>query len=61
MSLVDGSKVYVTFEGKGDDSVVVETFEKEDTHSVEMLKASWQAFMNNFKAYSKWAPSKELP
>ena len=49
--LGDGRRVIVTFEKKGDDTKLTETFEAEDTHSLDQQKAGWQAILNNFKKY----------
>jgi uncharacterized protein YndB with AHSA1/START domain len=45
----DGRKVKVTFTPSGHGTKVTETFEAEDTHSLEMQRAGWQAIMDNFK------------
>jgi uncharacterized protein YndB with AHSA1/START domain len=50
-SLADGRKVHITFTGKGDETEVVETFEAEETHPLDMQQSGWQAIVNNFKKY----------
>jgi uncharacterized protein YndB with AHSA1/START domain len=47
----DGRKVEVHFTAKGNETKVVETFEAEGTHSIEMQKGGWQAILDNFKKY----------
>ena len=50
-TLGDGRKVSVTFTFNGDTTQVVEAFETESTHPVEMQRGGWQAILNNFKKY----------
>jgi uncharacterized protein YndB with AHSA1/START domain len=50
-TMPDGRKVHITFTGKGDETDVVETFEAEDTHPLEMQQSGWQAILENFKKY----------
>jgi uncharacterized protein YndB with AHSA1/START domain len=47
----DGRKVSVTFTVDGNETKVVETFEAENTHPVEMQRGGWQAILDNFKKY----------
>jgi uncharacterized protein YndB with AHSA1/START domain len=47
----DSRKVQITFAKNGEQTKVVETFEAEDTHPVEMQRAGWQAILDNFKRY----------
>ena len=47
----DGRKVEVDFETRGDETNVVETFDAENTHPVEMQRGGWQAILDNFKKY----------
>jgi uncharacterized protein YndB with AHSA1/START domain len=49
----DGRKVTVKFTGKGNETKIVETFEAEDTHSIEMQRGGWQAILDNFKKYTE--------
>ena len=49
----DGRKVKITFAGNGNSTKVVESFEAEDTHSIEMQRAGWQAILDNFKKYTE--------
>ncbi|HJW18776.1 MAG TPA: SRPBCC family protein [Flavisolibacter sp.] len=52
-TIADGRKVQVSFSSQGEATQVVETFEAEDTHSIEMQKEGWQAIMDNFKKYAE--------
>jgi uncharacterized protein YndB with AHSA1/START domain len=54
-TLGDGRKVKVTFSDQGNQTKVVETFEAENTHSIEMQQSGWQAILNNFKKYTEAA------
>jgi uncharacterized protein YndB with AHSA1/START domain len=47
----DGRKVEVHFTANGNETSIVETFDAENTHSVEMQQGGWQAILNNFKKY----------
>ena len=47
----DGRKVSVSFNGDGNETKLVETFEPESTNPIEMQKAGWQAILDNFKKY----------
>ncbi|CAN7507786.1 SRPBCC family protein [Paenibacillus sp. LjRoot153] len=49
----DGRKVAITFIRQENDTKVIEAFEAETTNSIEMQKAGWQAFLDNFKKYSE--------
>ena len=49
----DGRKVEVHFSSNGDETKVVETFDAENTHSLEMQKGGWQAILDNFKQYTE--------
>ena len=52
-TLGDGRKVKVVFSGQGNTTKVVESFEAEGTHSIEMQKGGWQAILENFKKYTE--------
>lgn len=52
-TLGDGRKVEITFISQENDTKVIETFEAENTHSIEMQEAGWQAILENFKKYSE--------
>jgi len=49
----DGRKVEVTFSKQGNSTKVVETFEAENTHPIELQKGGWQAILDNFKKYTE--------
>jgi len=49
--LDDGRKASISFKGKGNKTHLKETFEAEDTHSIELQREGWQAILNNFKKY----------
>jgi len=55
----DGRKVSVTFSEDGNDIKIVETFEAENTHSIEMQESGWQAILDNFKKYTESAHPKK--
>jgi uncharacterized protein YndB with AHSA1/START domain len=52
-TLGDGRKVTITFISQDNSTKVIETFDAESTNPVDMQRAGWQAFMDNFKAYSE--------
>lgn len=47
----DKRKVTVTFENQGKQTLVYESFDPEDTNSLEMQRAGWQTILDNFKKY----------
>ncbi|MEO9004387.1 MAG: SRPBCC family protein [Ginsengibacter sp.] len=49
----DGRKVNVSFTSRSGETQVVETFEAENTNSLEMQKSGWQAILDNFKKYTE--------
>ena len=49
----DGRKVRIIFKQAGNQTEVVETFETESTHTLEMQREGWQAILNNFKEYAE--------
>ena len=49
----DGRNVKIWFTDQGDSTKVVESFEAENTHSLEMQQGGWQAIMDNFKKYTE--------
>ena len=50
-TLGDGRKVAVHFMADGNETKLSETFEAENTNSIEMQRGGWQAILNNFKKY----------
>jgi uncharacterized protein YndB with AHSA1/START domain len=49
----DGRKVTVNFTPNANQTMIVSTFEAEQTNSLEMQKGGWQAILNNFKKYTE--------
>jgi uncharacterized protein YndB with AHSA1/START domain len=49
----DGRKVKVNFTKQGNATKVVETFEAENTHPVEVQLGGWQNILDNFKKYAE--------
>jgi uncharacterized protein YndB with AHSA1/START domain len=47
----DGRTVTVTFEKEGDATKVIETFDPETEHSVDMQRDGWQAILDSYKRY----------
>ena len=52
-TLGDGRTVKVLFLGQGNHTKVVETFEAESQHPVDMQRDGWQAILNNFRKYAE--------
>ncbi|MDQ3073937.1 MAG: SRPBCC family protein [Bacteroidota bacterium] len=52
-TLGDGRKVKITFNGKGNETKVVETFDPESTNTIELQRGGWQAILDNFKKYAE--------
>lgn len=52
-TLDDGRKVKITFNDKGSHTDIVEVFEAETTHPIEMQQHGWQRILNNFKTYAE--------
>ena len=47
----DDRKVRISFANKSNKTIVIETFEAEDTNSVELQQRGWQSILDNFKKY----------
>ena len=47
----DGRHVTVRFTPRGNETLVVETFEAESTNPIEMQRGGWQSILDNFKKY----------
>ena len=47
--IADGRKVKVAFIDSGKFTTVIETFEAENIHPIEMQKGGWQAILDNFR------------
>ena len=52
-TLGDNRKVKVAFTANGKTTNIVESFEAESTHSIEMQQGGWQAILDNFKKYTE--------
>jgi len=52
-TLGDGRKVIVHFTANGNETKITETFDAENTHSIEMQQGGWQAILDNFKKYAE--------
>lgn len=49
----DGRKVKVSFSDQGNSTHVSESFDAENTHSIDMQKSGWQAILDNFRKYTE--------
>lgn len=54
-TMSDGRKVKITFNAKGNETQVVETFDAEGENPVEMQRTGWQAILDNFKRHTEAA------
>ncbi len=52
-TLGDERKVKIYFSGNGNQTRIVETFDAENTNSIEMQRTGWQAILDNFKKYTE--------
>ncbi|RXT03710.1 SRPBCC family protein [Ammoniphilus sp. CFH 90114] len=52
-TLEDGRKVAITFIDQGSQTKIIESFDTENTISIDMQRGGWQAILNNFKKYSE--------
>lgn len=52
-TLDDGRKVRVAFVAGDHQTEITESFEPEDTNSLELQKTGWQAILNSFKKYAE--------
>ncbi|MEH7393076.1 SRPBCC family protein [Bacillus sp. JJ1474] len=50
-TMEDGRKVKITFNDRGNETEVIETFDAEASNSIELQQQGWQAILNNFKKY----------
>lgn len=57
--ITDGRNVEITFAEIGNETLVTETFEPENTNSVELQRQGWQAILDNFKKHVESLPSNE--
>ncbi|EST51552.1 activator of HSP90 ATPase [Brevibacillus panacihumi W25] len=49
----DGRKVKIVFLRQENDTRIIESFDAEETNTVEMQQAGWQAILDNFKTYAE--------
>lgn len=47
----DGRRATVDFSSNGNETNVSETFDADETHSIELQKGGWQAILDNFKKH----------
>lgn len=52
-TLGDDRKVKIIFTKQGTNTQIIETFEAENTNSIELQKGGWQAILDNFKKYTE--------
>ncbi|HMJ46955.1 MAG TPA: SRPBCC family protein [Ferruginibacter sp.] len=52
-NIIDGRKVSITFTATGNQTKVVESFEPENIHSLELQQGGWQSILDNFKKYTE--------
>lgn len=52
-TIADGREVDIEFIYDGEATTIIEKFEAESTHPIEMQRAGWQAILNNFKSYTE--------
>lgn len=52
-TMADGRTVEIEFTSDGNNTRVVETFDAETTHPVDMQRAGWQAILDNFVKYTE--------
>ena len=52
-TLGDDRKVKIIFTKQGNTTQIVESFEAENTNSIELQKGGWQAILDNFKKYTE--------
>lgn len=51
--LGDGRKVHITFEPRGNETRIIETFDTETQNPVDMQRTGWQAILDNYKTYAE--------
>jgi uncharacterized protein YndB with AHSA1/START domain len=59
-TMSDGRRVQIQFKTQGDVTNVTETFDPEQTNTIEMQQAGWQAILNNFKKYVEASVNPEM-
>jgi activator of HSP90 ATPase len=58
--MADGREVKVSFVSAGDHTTVAESFETEQTNSVEVQRTGWQSILNNFGKYVETSDKAEI-
>jgi uncharacterized protein YndB with AHSA1/START domain len=58
--LDDGRSVYISFQDKGDETIITQRFEAEKVHNIDLQQEGWQAIMNNFKAHAESQVNSEI-
>ncbi|UHA58704.1 SRPBCC family protein [Metabacillus litoralis] len=48
-TMEDGRKVRISFKDRAGETEIIETFDAETSHSIEVQQQGWQAILNNFK------------
>lgn len=52
-AVADGRKVKILFSELGNETKIIESFEAENTHPIEVQKGGWQSILNSFKKYTE--------
>jgi uncharacterized protein YndB with AHSA1/START domain len=52
-TMPDGRKVKISFNSKGEETEVIESFDAEKENPIDMQRDGWQAILNNFKKYTE--------
>jgi len=50
-TMEDGRKVRISFNVRAGETEIIETFDAETSHSIELQQQGWQAILNHFKKY----------
>ncbi|MCM3163456.1 SRPBCC family protein [Metabacillus litoralis] len=50
-TMEDGRKVRISFKDRAGETEIIETFDAETSHSIDVQQQGWQAILNNFKKY----------
>lgn len=53
--IADGRKVNISFTSLGNRTHITESFEAEETHTLEQQRDGWQAILDNFRKYAEAA------
>jgi uncharacterized protein YndB with AHSA1/START domain len=59
-TLGDDRKVNILFFAVDNETEIVQTFEAEDTNSIEMQQIGWQSILDNFKKYAENNGAKQV-